>query len=57
MDPKHEFHFEEYRCLRAEINNSIEKIFMMVQFVPVASAAMVAWLATNSTKTVGERIV
>jgi hypothetical protein len=56
MDPKHEFHFEEYRCLRSEINNSIEKIFMMVQFVPVASAAMVAWLATNSTKTVGEKI-
>jgi len=56
MFSKDEFHLEEYKCLRAEINNSIEKIFLIVQFVPLASAAMIAWLATNATRTVGEKI-
>lgn len=56
MVSKDEFHLEEYKCLRAEINNSIEKIFWMVKFVPVASAAMLAWLATNATRSLNEKI-
>jgi hypothetical protein len=42
-----DFHFEEYKHLKAEISSLLDRVTTIIQFILGAMAAVYAWLLTN----------